>query len=268
MKTALLLVLLTAFQSLIAQSPVKLYHEKENGTVSIYADNGMHCPVSLKLKIDKTNMDCETPCSEVIAVPAKAVKYKIATLLPQPNKAYRFSYNFQWYWGDITNSDYDKDHAYYLPFEKGKEYPMSQGYNGKLSHHNTNALDFSMPEGSNVTAARDGIVIQVIQNNWQSCAEERCKEYNNKISIYHSDGTFAQYAHIKQNGALVKEGEVVKAGQLIAKSGNTGWSSGPHLHFIVYKNTMSGTESLETKFKVGNATQVLKVGERYTRTYD
>jgi murein DD-endopeptidase MepM/ murein hydrolase activator NlpD len=206
MKTIVLFVLIITFQFVGAQSPIKLYFEKENGNTVIYADNSMHCPVSLKLKIEKTNMDCEVPCNDVVVVPPKGKKYKLATLVPQPNKAYKFSYNYEWYWGDITTSNYDKEHTYYLPFEKGKDYPMSQGYNGKLSHHNTNALDFSMPEGSNVTAARDGIVIQVIQNNWQSCAEERCKEYNNKISIYHSDGTFAQYAHIKQNGALVKEG--------------------------------------------------------------
>jgi len=268
MRSTILLALLFICKTVLSQSPVKVYHQKENDQVHIYADNNMHCAVSLKLKIDITNMDCETPCNDIVVVPAKGARHKIVTLVPQPGKAYKFNYNYQWAWGDITNSDYDKDHVYHLPFEKGKEYPMSQGYNGRLSHHNTNALDFSMPEGSNITAARDGIVIQVIQNNWQSCGEERCKEYNNKISIYHSDGTFAQYAHIKQNGALVKEGDVVKAGQVIAKSGNTGWSSGPHLHFIVYKNTMLGTESLETKFKVGSAVQFLKVGERYTRTYD
>lgn len=268
MKTAFLVVLLITFQLANSQSPVKVYFEKQNGVTVIYADNNMLCPLSLKLKLDKTNMNCKEECPEVVVLPGKAAKHPIVTLLPEEGKSSKFSYNYKWFYGNITKNDFDKNHAYYLPFEEGKEYTMAQGYNGPQSHRNVNALDFTMPEGSNITAAREGVVVKVVQSNWNTCPEEKCKEFNNTVTIYHKDGTFAEYAHIKQNGAIVKEGDVVKAGQLIAKSGNTGWSSGPHLHFLVYKYTENGMQSLETKFKVGNAVQFLKVGERYTRVYD
>jgi len=268
MRTLFLLALLFFSRTLLSQSPVKVYFEKENGTTVIYADNSMICPLSLKLKVEKTNMNCKEACPDVAVIPGKVARYKLLTLVPEEGKATKFSYNYKWFYGDITKKDYDKNHAYYLPFEKGKEYTMAQGYNGLQSHRNVAALDFTMPEGSDITAAREGVVVKVVKHNINSCPEERCKEFNNTVTIYHKDGTFAEYAHIKQNGALVKEGDVVKAGQLIAKSGNTGWSSGPHLHFLVYKFTEDGMQSLETKFKTSKGISFLKVGEKYTRTYE
>jgi hypothetical protein len=269
MRAFFILCFILAVQLLSAQSPVKVYFEKDNGKVHIYADNPMFCPVSLKLKVDKTNMLCEGGCPEIAVVPQKVVKHKLLTLTPEDTqKSTKFSYSYKWMLGNITKTEFDKNHVYYLPFEKGKEYPLSQGYNGAQSHRNENAIDFSMPEGSGITAARDGIVIKVVQHNWNSCAEERCKEFNNTVTVYHSDGTFADYAHIKQNGSLVKEGDAIKAGQLIAKSGNTGWSSGPHLHFMVYRYNENGIQSLETKFKTAGGGVYLKNGTRYLRNYD
>jgi len=266
---SLLIILFFATQPASAQLQLKVYFERANDSVHIYADNGMLCPVSLKLMLDKTNMDCSPYCPDIVAVPQNASKYKLVTLSPSsPKKATKFSYKYQSFLGDVTKADYDKEYNYYLPFEKSKEYLLFQGYKGVESHKNQNAIDFTMPEGSNITAAREGKVIRVVQNHSISCTEERCKEFNNSVTVYHSDGTFAEYAHIKQNGSLVAVGDVVKAGQAIAKSGNTGWSTGPHLHFVVYRFNEDGMQSLETKFKNGNSLQFLKAGERYTRTYD
>jgi len=88
-----------------------------------------------------------------------------------------------------------------------------------------------MPENTDVLAARDGIVIQVVQNNTEGCPKEECKKFGNYILVYHPDGTFAEYVHIKFNGSKVKEGDSIKKGDIIGYSGNTGWSAGPHLHF-------------------------------------
>lgn len=75
---------------------------------------------------------------------------------------------------------------------------------------------------------------------------EECAKYNNYIVIFHSDGTFAEYRHIKMNGSMVKVGDRVEIGQLIAESGNVGYSKRPHLHFAVYLQKLKKTEKLKT----------------------
>jgi hypothetical protein len=67
------------------------------------------------------------------------------------------------------------------------------------------------------------------------------------IIVFHNDGTFSQYAHFKKDGIVVKEGDTLKKGQLIGYSGNTGQSTEPHLHFVVYKPTHNGLESIPFK---------------------
>ena len=58
----------------------------------------------------------------------------------------------------------------------------------------------------------------------------------NNIRIVHSDGTMAVYAHLELESAHVQVGDRVRAGQLLALSGDTGYTSGPHLHFCVQVN--------------------------------
>ena len=59
----------------------------------------------------------------------------------------------------------------------------------------------------------------------------------NWVFIQHADGTVMQYVHLTQNGVLVSVGESVAQGQTIAISGNTGCSSGPHLHTWLFRDT-------------------------------
>lgn len=83
-----------------------------------------------------------------------------------------------------------------------------------------------------VVAAAPGIVIKVTDNNGNddNCS---CVGSNNVISILHSDSTTSIYYHIKDNSALVKEGDLVFQAQPVASVGSSGCSSNPHLHFEV-----------------------------------
>lgn len=260
-------MLLTA--SLVQGQP-KLFYENKPGGYVIYAANAELFPVSVDLDLTLTNLSFSEGTKKLFVLPPQNEKFKIGELNAVPDSRYKFSWHYKYTMGDVTAAaTYNNLFAYDLPFQKGKSFKVYQGYNGSFSHQNTNAIDFTMPEGTEVLAARDGKVVRVVQNNNQGCATEDCKQYNNYIIIMHDDGSFASYVHIRYNGSKVKPGDVVKRGDVIAYSGNTGWSSGPHLHFECFIGGFEKRITLETKFRTGNGTQStpLQEGSVYTREY-
>lgn len=115
---------------------------------------------------------------------------------------------------------------------------------GTFSHadaENRQAIDFAAPVGTPVIAARAGTVMQ---------AEDRFADTTgqldqaNLVRILHTDGSMAVYAHLQRGSLSVVPGQPVEAGQLIARSGNSGWSTGPHLHFAVQVNRGLRLESV------------------------
>ncbi len=185
-----------------------------------------------------------------------------------PSKASRmgaYEYQFGFYLGNALKTDYDEDHEYLLPFPAKKSYYCGQGYNGRFSHSGMYCLDFDMPVGSDVSAARGGVVVDIKEDSNRGCKSSKCQQDGNYVLIYHDDGTFGNYVHLKYNGAKVKLGDKVEAGQVIASSGNTGWSSGPHLHFEVYRSDNNKRVSIPTKFKLHKSQKgEVKEGVKYT----
>lgn len=117
---------------------------------------------------------------------------------------------------------------------------VGQGWGGGFSHRddeNRHAVDFAVPEGTPVLAARDGVVMQVearFDRGGLGPGDDTGRA--NFVRILHADGTMALYAHLAPGGVRVRAGERVRRGQPIALSGNTGYSGGPHLHFAVQAN--------------------------------
>ncbi|MDH3652333.1 MAG: M23 family metallopeptidase [Saprospiraceae bacterium] len=142
-----------------------------------------------------------------------------------------------------------------------------QGPHGSFSHQNSHAYDFGMRQGSGVHAARAGIVAYVRKDSQKGCPDRSCLEDANSILINHSDGSFASYAHLQYQGSLVEPGDSVQQGQLIGYSGNTGWSSAPHLHFEVFVARRSGRSTLPVRFQTQNGpTENLHEGDSYRRS--
>jgi len=98
------------------------------------------------------------------------------------------------------------------------------------------AIDFLIPEGTAILAAREGLIYEVVVINNVGGAEEKYAEFANYIIIKHEDDEFSVYIHLKQNSATIISGEEVKAGQVIAIQGSTGYTFEPHLHFAVFRN--------------------------------
>jgi murein DD-endopeptidase MepM/ murein hydrolase activator NlpD len=147
------------------------------------------------------------------------------------------NYDFKRYFGKPFVKKYDTLYPYALPFKRGHQYKVIQGYNGRYTHKDTDsryAIDFQMPVGDTVCAARKGVIIKTQDKYTKGGRNKKFKPYANFILIYHEDGTVTQYVHLKHKGVLVKPGDIVEKGQAIGLSGNTGWSTEPHLHFSVY----------------------------------
>lgn len=133
-----------------------------------------------------------------------------------------------------------QDVAYQLPFD-AKRFQVTQAPQGRFSHadaQNRDAIDFALPEGTPVLAARAGRVMQV-QGNFHENGRDPVRDGDraNFIRILHEDGSMGVYAHLQANGVLVRSGQRVEAGQRIGLSGNTGYSTAPHLHFVVQANS-------------------------------
>lgn len=128
----------------------------------------------------------------------------------------------------------------YLPPVPPDSLRIEQGWGGSASHdddENRHALDFAADPGTPVLAARGGTVMQV-EAGFRGSGLDRARllDRANVVRILHDDGTMALYAHLAPDGARVRPGQQVLAGEQIAVSGNTGYSSGPHLHFVVQVN--------------------------------
>jgi len=96
----------------------------------------------------------------------------------------------------------------------------------------------------NVIASKDGIVTKVI-NNCESYGDKSCGGgYGNYIMISHSDGMYTLYAHLHQGTITVKVNDSVRQGQVIAKVGSSGRSTGTHLHFEVRTDVSTRVDPL------------------------
>ncbi|WP_449447471.1 M23 family metallopeptidase [Thermomonas brevis] len=141
----------------------------------------------------------------------------------------------------------------YLPPLAATKARIDQGFEGEFSHQdaeNRYALDFATPVGTPVLAARAGVVMQV-QDGFRGHGLDYARDGGraNFIRILHDDGSMALYAHLAEGGVLVRVGEHVDAGQRIGLSGNTGYSTAPHLHFAVQVNRSLELQSIRFRMR-------------------
>lgn len=132
-----------------------------------------------------------------------------------------------------------------VPFEQGKSYLVVQGFFGDKTHSSNldrYAIDLAMPVGDRVCAADEGEVIGYF-NASKSYARA------NYVYILHKNGLITDYHHLKA-GAKVSLGQKIAKGECFAESGNTGFSSGAHLHFAVLKMRENGDDAYSIPFKI------------------
>jgi hypothetical protein len=134
--------------------------------------------------------------------------------------------------GMCDNYPDPKSSKYILPYAFYESHLISQANCGSASHYGSSrySYDIQMNIGTRIHAARSGTVISIEEGfaNGNGCPK------GNHVYVKHADGTVAVYYHLTTGGALVDVGKFVHQGDAIALSGNTGCSTGPHLHFSLF----------------------------------
>jgi len=253
-KTALFIIVIVFLPILMFSQEngkrVKVYYKQVNDcNYEFYATNENFCPYQVEVDLrgaENLFITAHLPFYTIIEPQTEEYLFTVVTW-KDISKTLKIVHNT--YIGDI-NVLPDTNYIYFLPYEPGAACRVNQGYNERFTHKGSMkySIDFGMSVGSYIYAAREGIVVDVKDDSNKHGLSRYYRKFANYITIYHSDGTFSQYVHIMKDGSLVKVGDYVEKGQLIGLSGNTGRTRGPHLHFMVYKATYKGKETIPTLF--------------------
>lgn len=211
--------------------------QQSDNTYDFYASNSHFIPMYISVSFDQLISLVPTvdlPWSGAIS-PGTERQF-LFSLQPTTTRGrigYSVLYTFAE--GDPNTAQHDDGYLYLFPYQHGTKHRITQGYNGDFSHFGENqyAVDFDLDVGTPVHAGRGGIVVRVKEDSRVGGPTAAYANRGNLIMIAHDDGTFGNYVHLQYGGAVVEVGDEVQAGQLIGYSGNTGITSGPHLHFDV-----------------------------------
>jgi murein DD-endopeptidase MepM/ murein hydrolase activator NlpD len=244
---------------------VEVFQVEQDDFVELKAKNTHPFPITIELGMEIENLKPDKSIPVIDAIPANQTKKMVVLRFTDKSKGWSVNTRYSYYMGSIF-ARHNDSFAYHLPFPKGETYKLDQGFGGAFSHQGDlqHALDFNMPSGTAVYAARGGTVVMMEQNNTRGGDSRDMMEYANFITILHDDGTFADYTHLKHRGVQVSLGQEVRIGQLIGYSGATGYATGPHLHFIVKKAKKGGGfVSIPVKFTTKDGIMELEEGQRY-----
>lgn len=239
---------------------VKGFHDN-----TLYIKNLKKTDITISWEITKSENIEISDSPKTVVIPASKTEYLFSIYQKDKTKKWNYYYKYYTTLGNNKVKHNDK-YIYDLPFESNKEIKINQGFNSKFSHNGEfkYSIDFDLPEGSNIFSAREGIVVDVKSDSDKGCSTKECANDGNYILIKHDDGTYGGYVHLQKNGSFVKPLDKVKKGQLIGLSGNTGWSSGAHLHFWVYKAKDGKTrESFPIKFNTKQGKGITLLEDNY-----
>jgi len=243
-------------QTQVANTPVVLLRNTNLAEIT----------VSLDFTLDNITPSTRIPFQIVVA-PQHTTPPLVALRPTDRTKPWHFSWRSNFAWGSPA-AHHDTNQLYGLPFEPGRTFRVVQGHDGVFTHTGEDrfAIDFGMQERTPVLAARAGLVVLVRDGFDSGAPDPELRKRVNFIFIRHSDGTLGDYAHLLKGSLNVRTGDTVVAGQALALSGNSGYSRGPHLHFMVFRAKDSkARESLPIRFVTKeSAGVVLEEGKSYT----
>ncbi|AGA88324.1 murein DD-endopeptidase MepM [Pseudomonas sp. SCT] len=224
---------------------VKLETRKHDAGETLLVRNDLFAPVDIELKLENVENAIGAPAKPIRWVLPPRSQIRLATLAPRDaSRPLKYTPKLRHALGDPRLIP--KPYKYPLPWQGGP-FRLTQGANGQYSHFTPKgryAVDIAMPEGTPIVAARGGMVVKI--ENEQSGRGNN--PAGNFVRILHDDGTMGVYLHLMKGSVAVREGQRVETGSRIARSGNTGNSTGPHLHFVVQRNVGLAIESIPFDF--------------------
>ena len=209
-------------------SKVDLVLEKSGDHIDVLVDNPLAGPVQAIVSLDRNSRQEDT---------AAVIRPGSRSRLVQLPIGQAINVQLQAIPGDPALHPQPFDYILPVP---AKGLRIDQAAGGAHSHNddeNRHAIDFAQPMGTMVSAARDGIVMDLDNDepdNTGTNGNRRARA--NFVRVLHADGSMALYAHLQRGSIPVHRGDRVAIGQRIGSVGNSGWSTGPHLHFAVQVN--------------------------------
>ena len=220
-----------------------------DGQLELVVNNGCFCPTEVAVQLFEPR-NVTVPPEPILRTIAPArretVLLKLAAL--DADKPMSVGYQYLAVLGD-PKSEHAVTEPYRAPFALARAFRVTQAAPVQITHRDassTQAVDIEMPIGTQVYAARSGTVIEVASRFFEG-GVDRVRDAN-VVRVLHPDGTMGVYAHLNWDSIRVKPGQVVRRGEYIADSGNTGFSSGPHLHFAVQRNVGLKLHSVPVQF--------------------
>lgn len=245
MKNALLLI--GCLIAVDCFATVKVSTVKRGDATDIYVSNTHVTPVTITFEFQLENARLRTSAKTAVCLPRKKI-YVNTVSGKTRNQKWSFTYTYLYKWGSYL-ARHNKRYKYNIPLAVGEEYLGGQGFGGKISHTGNShyAIDMIVDEGTKVYPARPGRVIEVIDHFKENGRTEAFKKKGNALYILHSDGSIGKYVHFSHEKIFVKVGQGVSRNTLLGLSGNTGFSTRPHLHFEVII-PKSGKEYMSREF--------------------
>ncbi len=239
----------------------RLKVQKRGGKDSpvFYAVNGYYGPVEIEFSLtEEENILSDPVLPARFLIPAFGEKETVRLRPARADRKWYYRYQYRFVFGN-PKAVHNPSAPYLPPFEQGKTFVISQAFFGRYSHNLSGseyAVDIPMPEGTKILAARSGIVMDITNDFFTGGTDLSYGERANMIRILHDDGTMAVYAHLKLESARFPLGTAVSRGDFIAKSGNTGFSTGPHLHFVIQRNRSMDLTSVPFEFETEDGSRI------------
>ncbi len=245
-----------------AEVGIEVTYEFRGRTVEIVASNPSYVPIELTLEFTAIRgLEFPDPDAELrwIVQPRSITPLMALDLLENATRPF-LEFEYRYLAGD-PSARHEPQQPYRAPFAASTNHPITQAYPQVVTHITRDsqyAVDIAMPIGTDIMAAREGVVFDVAASNFSGGLDPARHGPNaNVVRILHDDGTYAIYAHLNTNSIRVRPGDRVRRGQYIADSGNTGFSTGPHLHFAVVRNVGMRIESVPVTFAGSNTERVV-----------
>lgn len=248
--------------SAVASPRIMVDPRSSTGSVAMVAVNECRCAVEFGIKA--RGSDGRELAAKAV-VPARSEQVLLE--VPASPGTGQIAFDYGYVIGE-PGAAHAPPGPYRSPFALAQSFTITQAPPDAFTHVDAasrHAIDIAMPVGTAVHAAREGTVINVAHRFFRGGLQIERRDEANFVQVLHDDGTNAVYAHLQMDTIRVRPGQHVARGEYIASSGNTGFSGGPHLHFVVLRNAGLRSESVPVAFAgPGQAAVVPRSGRTLT----